>query len=391
MKRSVGPVWRRCFAVAAVAAVGLLLAGGGGSTVGSGQMLIGIFDQGATLYDPAASFTAFHALHVQVIRMNLYWGGPLGVANRRPLDAIDPNDPAYDWSIYDRTVSEAAGHGIQVLFSILATPGWEDHAAGWNHAPAHPNDLREFALAAAVRYSGSWSGPNGQPLPQVRLWAAWNEPNNPVFLQPQYRQVNGRWITESARAYARICQAIYSGVHAAHAAGDKVACGLTAPHGNDNPDSPRPSVAPIAFLDAVAAAGLKHIDAWAHHPYYSSPTQTPASKPQAIGNQQRTTIILGNIQTLIDRVSRRFGPIPIWITEYAYQTNPPNRFYGVSWASQATYLTEAFGIARHNPRIQLMLWFLLKDEPNQGSWQSGLETTNGRHKPAYTAFQKLQR
>jgi hypothetical protein len=149
-------------------------------------------------------------------------------------------------------------------------------------------------------------------------------------------------------------------------------------------------VAPITFLDAVAAAGLRHVDAWAHHPYYSSPTETPTAKPQTIANQQRTTIILGNIQTLIDAITLKFGSIPLWITEYAYQTNPPNPYYGVSWSDQARYLTQAFAIARRNPRIQLMLWFLLKDEPTIGGWQSGLETTTGRHKPSYGAFQKLR-
>jgi hypothetical protein len=353
-------------------------------------MLVGIYDQAATIYEPDPSFAAFEALHVQVIRLDLYWGGRLGVARRRPANAADPNDSAYDWSIYDRAVTDAAARGIQVLFSILGTPSWENQAGGWNHSPSNPYDLRAFALAAAVRYSGTWLGPSGQPLPRVRLWAAWNEPNNPVFLQPQYRLVGGRWLIESARQYARICEAVWLGVHAAHVTGDEVACGLTAPHGNDNPRSARPSVAPIAFVDAVAAAGLKHVDAWAHHPYYSSPTETPSSTPQPIGNQRTTTIILGNIQTLIDAVTRKFGPIPLWITEYAYQTNPPNMYYGVSWSDQAKYLTEAFVIARRNGRIQLMLWFLLKDDPVQGGWQSGLETTTGRHKPSYASFQRLR-
>ena len=53
------------------------------------------------------------------------------------------------------------------------------------------------------------------------------------------------------------------------------------------------------------------------------------------------------------------------------------------------YLTQAFAIARKNPRIQLMLWFLLRDEPNLAGWQSGLETTTGQKKPAFAAYQHL--
>ncbi len=62
---------------------------------------------------------------------------------------------------------------------------------------------------------------------------------------------------------------------------------------------------------------------------------------------------------------------------------------GVTYAKQAAYLTEAFGIARKNPRIDMMLWFLLKDEPNLNGWQSGLITYRGAKKPAYNAFAKL--
>ena len=37
----------------------------------------------------------------------------------------------------------------------------------------------------------------------------------------------------------------------------------------------------------------------------------------------------------------------------------------------------------------MMLWFLLKDEPNLAGWQSGLITCRGAKKPAFAAFQRL--
>ncbi len=49
--------------------------------------------------------------------------------------------------------------------------------------------------------------------PAVRYWLAWNEPNNPVFLKPQWKKVGGKWRPQSAYDYAKICSAIYSGVH----------------------------------------------------------------------------------------------------------------------------------------------------------------------------------
>ena len=112
---------------------------------------------------------------------------------------------------------------------------------------------------------------------------------------------------------------------------DKVACGLTAPRGNNNPGEPRASVAPLTFLKAVHAAGLKHFDAWAHHPYYVQPVRDAERRSRT----RPTAVTLGNIQTLIDQVTRYYGKKPIWITEYGYQTNPPDAFFGVSWAKQA--------------------------------------------------------
>ena len=96
-------------------------------------------------------------------------------------------------------------------------------------------------------------------------------------------------------------------------------------------------------------------------------------------------------------VPRTFNPNlreqRIWVTEYGYQTNPPDRIFGVSPALQARYLTQAYGIMKRNPRIDMMLWFLLRDEKRallQEGWQSGFLTETGVRKPSFAAFQKLR-
>ena len=48
--------------------------------------------------------------------------------------------------------------------------------------------------ATAATYVGN----DGRALPAVRLWAAWNEPNNPIFLRPQFVQEKGKWVIQSA-------------------------------------------------------------------------------------------------------------------------------------------------------------------------------------------------
>jgi len=216
--------------------------------------------------------------------------------------------------------------------------------------------------------------------------------NNPVFLTPQCKKSATGWRIQSAIDYAKICNAVYNGVHATLAPNERVACGVTAPRGNNNPNSSRPSVSPLAFLRGVKAAGLVTFDAWAHHPYYAGPTDQPTTVPVTAKGAPATAVTLGNISDLIRLVTQLYGNKRIWITEYGYQTNPPDRIFGVSFVQQARYLTQAYGIAKKNPRIDMFIWFLLRDERlgvNEG-WQSGLLTASGAKKPSFAAFQKLR-
>jgi putative glycosyl hydrolase len=371
-------VSRRLAVLLAAAAVGLLSATA--STAARG-MLVGIQDDALVLQgNTASTFTTLKSLRAQVVRINLVWGGKLGVATRRPRNGADPDDPAYAWGVYDRAVRYASQYGIRVLFSIFKTPSWAGGGRTGNRAPRNSSDLMRFAYAAATRYSGTFTPfDDDRPLPAVKLWLAWNEPNNPVWLSPQFK---GRTVA-SAKAYARICDAIWTGVHYTNLAGEQVACGATGPRGNDLPRSSRPSTSPMKFIRALKAAGLKHLDAFAHHPYYSNPKQTPRSAGHG-GNVQ-----LGDIGTLISAVTKYWGRKPIWITEYGFQTNPPDRIFGISYSKQAAYLRQAYGIARANPRIKLMIWFLLRDDGSLSGWQSGLLTSSGKKKPSYRAFQRL--
>jgi putative glycosyl hydrolase len=355
------------------------------------HMSIGVYDEGQTFFGNLDQvFGQYQTLHVGVLRVNLYWGGTLGVAKHRPFNASDPRDAGYDWSIYDRTALYAAAHGLKLLFSITGTPRWANGGGSPNRPPNNYNLLRGFAYAAAARYSGTYVGDDGRTLPAVRLWAAWNEPNNPSFLRPQFVRSGGKWVVASAQAYAKICNAIYTGVHATMFKGEQVACGVTAPRGNNNPSSGRPSVSPVAFLVAARRAGMKKFDAYAHNPYYGVPTETPTTRPPGThSGQSPTAITLANVNVLIAEVRRLYGPHPLWITEYGYQTDPPDSQFGVSWTKQARYLTQAFAVARRNPSISLMLWFLVRDEPAVAGWQSGLITSGGKRKPSFNAFRNL--
>jgi hypothetical protein len=348
------------------------------------HMLVGLLDQASAFYNADAAFPIFKKLRVQVIRVDLYWGGTdLAVAKKRPTDARDPEDPAYDWAVYDRVVSFAARYNIKILFTIWGTPRWANGGQVPRVAPKNPADLRNFAYAAATRYSGASVDKDGNKIPAVRLWTAWNEPNQLFQLYPQYKRINGKYVMLSAINYAKICTAVYTGVHATLLKGEKVACGVTAPGGNDNPRGRRGSPTPMSFMAALKKAHLKKFDAWAHNPY-GGPRETPTTKPRAKG-----AVTLGNIDVLIKQLTQFWGRKRVWLTEYAYQTNPPDKAFGVSFSKQALYLKQAYAIAWKNPRIDMLLWFQLKDEPGIGGWQSGLMTAGGKRKPAFLTFSRL--
>jgi hypothetical protein len=139
---------------------------------------------------------------------------------------------------------------------------------------------------------------------------------------------------------------------------------------------------------AAKRYGLKTFDVWAHHPYPLDGTDTPASVPAAAQH----AVLLGNIGTLLTKLNQLWGPKHLWITEYAYQTNPPyKKSYAVTWAKQAAYMRQAFALARANPRIDMMLWFLIRDDGSRTGWQSGVETAAGKLKPSFGVFANLQR
>jgi hypothetical protein len=77
--------------------------------------------------------------------------------------------------------------------------------------------------------------------------------------------------------------------------------------------------------------------------------------------------------------------IPIWISEYGLQTRPA-RPGGVTVLQQAAYVRQALAIAAADPRVQMFIWFTLRDDPAYDTWDSGLIGDAGLRKPAFAAF-----
>jgi hypothetical protein len=373
------------------AGVGAATSPSGTTAPSSRALQLGIYDDSQVFGHPTRAFPLFKALHVPVLRVNLHWGGaPLAIATHRPADPSDPADPAYNWPPFDEAVKRAAEAHIKLIATIVGTPDWANGGRARYYPPKNPNDLKQFAIAAAKRYSGDFTPSYAdEPLPAIRYWLAWNEPNNPVFLRPQFKKAGKRYVVASAAIYAKICNAVVTGVHSTGLSGEKVACGATAPRGNNSGKNIRPSVTPLVFLRALKKAGA-HFDVYAHHPYYSGPSESPSTPPKG---RKAGAVTLGNIGDLLAELKKLYGAGKhLWITEYGYQTRPPDGIFGVSYALQAKYLAQAYALVRKNPRIDMLIWFLLRDDPRvQPGWQSGLMSASGKKKPAFATFGRLER
>jgi hypothetical protein len=291
------------------------------------------------------------AIGVRIVRLSLNWNT---VAPHSPADATDPDDPAYDWTRDDAALTGLRSLGIEVVLQLVGAPAWANGGHGSNYAPANATTFGQFARAAATRYS--W----------VKRWLIWNEPNQVRWLRP----------TSPAIYTTRLLNPAYAAIHA-EIPGAEVAGGGTAPRGSTN------GVSPTTWITGMHAAHA-HLDAYAQNPYPLNPKK---ETPLTGGCDHCTTITMATISRLVSLVKKNFGSARIWLSEWGYQTNPPDKILGVSPALQARYLAEGAYQAWHTPRVDMLIQFLYRDEPDISRFQSGLETLSGAKKPAYFAFQ----
>jgi hypothetical protein len=141
-------------------------------------------------------------------------------------------------------------------------------------------------------------------------------------------------------------------------------------------------VAPVVWIRGMAAAHAK-LDAYAHNPYPLRPNETPSSG----GCRNCPSITMATIPKLLILVRRYFGPKPVWLTEYGYQTNPPDTFLGVPPRRQATLLSLADMRAWRLPRVTMLIQYLYRDEPILSRFQTGLVFADGRLKPSLQGFE----
>lgn len=278
---------------------------------------------------------------VQVVRVTLDWY------------EIEAEQGSYDWARDGALLDALRAAGITPIVAIWGTPKWANGGKGPNVPPSAAASFASFAGAAAERF------------PWVTRWIVWNEPNQRRWLLPPSPALYVTRLLNPGGA------AIKEVIPKASIAG-----GATAPRGGSGGTSP------VDFIRGMGRAGA-HLDAYAHHPHPLSPAETPFSG----GCSRCETISMADLDRLLVEVRASFGPrTRIWLTELGYQTNPPDRILGVTWAKQARDVAEAQRRAYEASRVDVLVQYLVRDEPKLGAWQSGLETVSGTVKPSLFSF-----
>jgi hypothetical protein len=337
-------------AIVGVLALALLAPGGASAST---RIQYGVQDDAWLLYGPEPLETRIQILQrlgVDIVRQTIRWDA---VAKSAPAEPRNPDDPAYDWSLYDPLLQRLRAARIPVLVSLWGTPEWANDGRNPNYIPSNSGSLASFAYAVATRY------------PWITRWTIWNEPNVRVFLIPN-----------SPKLYVtRLLNPAYRALKAANPR-NVVAGGVTSPRKTPS------GVSPIAWIRGMRAARAL-LDAYAQNPYPVRPRETPTSG----GCWHCTEITMATLPKLIAEVKRSFGTrTRIWLTEYGYNSKPPSKWLGVSNALQARYIGEAALRAYLATRVDLLIHFLVRDEPNAHRWTSGFYTSRGKVKPSFAAY-----
>jgi hypothetical protein len=332
------------------------------------------------------------------VRLTAGWGA-IAPEARPDFDTTDPGAyPPDRWLLLDRAVREADRAGLAVMIDVAFwAPPWavERRDPGGRHRwRPDPVGLGRFARALARRYDGSFEHPGtGQPLPSVRLWTSWNEPNHSGFLLPQWE--NGR--PASPHWYRAMHEAVYDALKDVDGDNRVLIGGLTSKGGG--PPAPGRSITPLRFVRELACVDERlrplaraecrafrplRADGFSHHPYsFTYGPRVPSPNPEwvAMADLDRLSGLLGALARR-GRIERR---LPLYLTEYGFETNPPDRERGVPPARQSDWLVDALAISRARRDVRMHAQFLLRDLRGAG-YQTGLVFADGRPKPALAVF-----
>lgn len=329
------------------------------------------------------------ALGADTLRIEVKWAevAPRAGSKKKPrFNATDPG--AYPgFQPYDDLILRAVGRGMRVLLTLAPdAPRWATAGGRGRNYKIRATDFAAFARAVGRRYSGSYGG-----LPAITYWSIWNEPNHVFFLSPR---------SQAPRTYRAMVQLGVPALRATAPKKAKIFVGELAPVGTATK-----VIGPLSFMQqwlclnsrwkrvkSGGCRGFKKVNAngFAHHPY--GPTTVVPKKRDIV-----SMLVIRRLASALDRAARAgriTGRLPIYSTEFGYQTNPPDPFVSTSPARQAEILNQMEMYSYKYSRLKSYSQYLLFDDLSRAGssalrwagFQTGLRFANGKDKPSLAAY-----
>lgn len=305
------------------------------------------------------------------VRLDLSW------ADVQPGSA-----KVHHWKRFDRVVSAAHAHHLDLLPTLAYTPAWARPRGCHTDkcAPASDAAFARFAKSAVTRYRARG----------VHTWEIWNEENTAGFWAPK----------PDAAAYSSLLLKTTAAIRVADRHAVVISGGLTATLNRPGAMDTR------TFLRRMCQHGVNRVvDGIGYHPYtfpfLASQHTTEGTAWDKIG---RTSVSFESILR-----SFRTPNLPIWITEYGAPTGGPGAVSDgtprsitsdtdhVTQKRQAQIAVDAVTTTSRSRHIAALMWYADRDlatrgqrggDANSNEGYFGLLTARGKKKPGYDSFRE---
>ena len=349
----------------------------------SSRQLLIMQDDSQLRSAPTATLDEFDSLGADVVKVNLYWDDVAPGGRRKPAGFDGSNPSGYTWDFYVAIDQAIRNRGMRPYFSLGGrAPAWATKRRG--RRGTYRPSAKEFRLFAQAA---------GSQFPSVDIWSIWNEANLYSWLSPQ----RVRRVPVSPGIYRGLYLAGHRGLEAGGHGDDTILFGELMPRGGTDSRKVRPLefLREMVCLDrnyrqyrgsAARKRGCRRVgriptSGLAYHPYTlaNGPDVNEGADEAAIGQ-------LSRVRRTLDALARRGKlprRLPIWITEFGYQTRPPDR--NATRLRRAPALMDlSEWIAFRDRRVASYSQYQLRDDD---FWQSGLRFADGDAKPGvYAAF-----
>jgi hypothetical protein len=332
-------------------------------------------------------------INASYVRVPVNWESVAPAGNTKPVgfDPRNPTDLKYKWAATDEYIKRTVATGMTVYVMLSGAPKWAqqgkapaDSGAGGGAWKPSAAEYGNFAHAAALRYNGSFPDPlTGAPLPRVKIWQAWNEPNLPLFLAPT-----------SPELYRGLLNSFYDEIKAVQADSTIVTAGL----------APVKSSAPAAFpkdfaeqllciqpdngwFSAAPGCSAKaKFDIFSVHPY--SLKASPTQRATIDGNLFVADVI--DVSQMVRaavqaKTVEPAGDKGLWSTEFAWFTNPPSATVGDDPA-RAGRRTAVALYQLWRAGLSQVTWFAISDNSAAIIKGGGFWDSSGHPKPTRDAL-----